>query len=134
MGCEMFEQFPYLSTNANELYAYVTYTHKYIYNASMTAYAHIPDSTHTHTYIHIRMHTLCTHYTMCIYCIHSGALAADLGSSYGAGTLPFLIGYLYCLGSEGELANCFGVTDFSYIPDDYCNANTVAGVQCLGKC
>ncbi|KAL5509568.1 hypothetical protein EMCRGX_G004959 [Ephydatia muelleri] len=62
---------------------------------------------------------------------YTGALEADLGSSYGAGTLPFIIGFLYCLGSEGELANCSGVTDFSYIPDDYCNANTVAGVQCL---
>ena len=25
------------------------------------------------------------------------------------------------------------MTDFSYISDNYCNANTVAGVQCLGE-
>lgn len=66
---------------------------------------------------------------------YPAASDALFGSYFGAGDLPIVMAYTDCYGYEPQLANCSGFsgTGSPFIPSWYCNANTVAGVRCIGE-
>ena len=63
---------------------------------------------------------------------YSGASDAVYGSFFGAGDLPIILAYPFCVGYEPQLANCSGIYFGSSVPS-YCNQDNVAGVRCIGE-
>ena len=63
-----------------------------------------------------------------------GVLQTYQGSYFGTGTVPMLIGNLYCFSYASQLSSCYGIT-YRYIPSSFCSpySSHVAGVKCIGK-
>ena len=71
-----------------------------------------------------------------IYLFHfsllSDALHTYRGTHFGVPPVSFVAVYLQCLGTESELSDCYGFTQYRHYIR-YCSSNYVAGVTCLCK-
>lgn len=61
-----------------------------------------------------------------------GALHSYRTTHFGVPPVSFVAVYLQCQGTESELSDCYGFTEYrQYVR--YCSSNYVAGVTCLCK-
>ena len=61
--------------------------------------------------------------------LSTGAVSATTGTTFGLGSLPVAVTFVFCIGTEAQFANC-SVFSFS-TPSNLCR-NSAAGVRCLG--
>lgn len=64
--------------------------------------------------------------------LYTGAIEAVFNGHYGLGTVPFVTSYIYCRGTEPQLANCSGLYPTVRPPASFCRSTDVAGAKCLG--
>ena len=63
----------------------------------------------------------------------TGATRAFTNGHYGSTSLSFATSYIYCRGTEPQIANCSGMYPTPNRPSRYCRSSDAAGVECYGK-
>lgn len=63
------------------------------------------------------------------FCV--GAIEAVTHSAFGADTVPFTHTYLSCQGTESQISDCYGFTQYQTYAHN-CKTTRAAGVKCLG--